>query len=73
MRIKLKAQITGTRNGLDWPKPGAVVDLPDDEAVSLCASGIATPVGEDRPEMATASEEGVEKRRSGLRKESMGG
>jgi hypothetical protein len=39
--IVLKAQISGTRNGKDWPAPGARLILSDDEANGLVNSGMA--------------------------------
>ena len=55
MRIKMKALITGTRDGEDWPLPGAEIDVPDAEGASLCASGHATPVAvPEKTERATA-------------------
>jgi hypothetical protein len=50
VKVRLKFQITGTRNGVRWPAPGEVVDLPDVEGAKLCASGLATPVVEDKVE-----------------------
>lgn len=41
MRVTMKARITGTRNGADWPAPGETVDLPNDEAELLVANGLA--------------------------------
>lgn len=41
MRIILKHQISGTRNGEDWPAAGSTVDLPDDEAAGLLATNSA--------------------------------
>ena len=41
MKVQMRAQISGTRNGEDWPGPGAIVDLPDDEAESLILNGLA--------------------------------
>lgn len=41
MEIKLKHQISGTRDGEDWPAPGTIVDLPDDEAKTLLKNGDA--------------------------------
>lgn len=41
MNVRLTTQISGTRNGADWPIPGSVVDLPDAEAKDLIASGQA--------------------------------
>lgn len=44
MRIQLLGEISGTRNGLDWPPRGTVVDLPDEEAARLCEQQMARPV-----------------------------
>ena len=41
MRVTMKARITGTRNGVDWPAPGETVDLPQGEAEQLVANGLA--------------------------------
>lgn len=43
MRVQMRAQITGTRDGELWPGPGVEVDLPDEEGAALCASGHAVP------------------------------
>lgn len=43
-RVRLIADITGTRNGAPWPPPGSIVDLPAAEAVDLLNAGHATPV-----------------------------
>jgi hypothetical protein len=32
MKIKMRLQITGTRNGVSWPPVGGIVDLPESEA-----------------------------------------
>lgn len=44
MIVLLKGDISGTRDGLPWPPRGSTVDLPDDEALKLCASGMAVPM-----------------------------
>jgi hypothetical protein len=63
MKVKMKAQITGTRNGVAWPAPGGEVDLPDTEGAKLCASGFAIPVVEDKVEKpAKRAEKRTEKR-----------
>lgn len=54
MKIKMKMQLTGTRNGERWPAVGEVKTLPDGEAAELCASGLAEPVAEKRAEKAVA-------------------
>jgi hypothetical protein len=45
MKVRIKSEITGSRDGQAWPNPGEEIDLPDSEAASLCASGQAVPVG----------------------------
>lgn len=58
MKIRLKVQISGTRNGQDWPRIGGVVDLPDEEAISYIASGMADPVATfSAPETTTLPEQ----------------
>jgi hypothetical protein len=44
MRVKMKVQVSGTRDGLPWPDRGETVDLPDEEAAQLCAAGMAETV-----------------------------
>ena len=61
MKVRMKIQITGTRNAVRWPAPGGVVELPDGEAADLCSQGYAEPVVEDRAEKAV-SRKSVEKR-----------
>ncbi len=54
MRVQMKATITGTRNGADWPAVGESVDLPDGEATDLIAAGLAVPAAAPEPEKAAA-------------------
>jgi hypothetical protein len=44
MKVQIRARITGTRDGVEWPKPGELLDVPDEEGAQLCAQGLATPV-----------------------------
>lgn len=53
MRVKMRGQISGTRDGKDWPAPGEVIDLPDAEAVQLIGQHMAEPAGDDDVETAT--------------------
>lgn len=46
--IVLIAQVSGTRNGKDWPAPGARLELPDDEANGLVRSGMAYEADDER-------------------------
>ncbi|MBT2594737.1 hypothetical protein [Arthrobacter sp. ISL-72] len=55
--VRLVGKISGTRDGEDWPAPGQTIDLPEDEASQLLASGLA--VNPD-VETATATTSGVE-------------
>lgn len=59
MRVRLTCQISGTRNGLSWPAPGAVVSLPDHEAESMISLGLAVPAP-DEVETATMAPARVE-------------
>ena len=62
MKIRMRVSVSGTRNGQDWPPPGSVIDLPDDEAADYCANGMAEPVATfDKPEKAVVPDD-VEKR-----------
>lgn len=44
MRVKMKVQLSGTRNGKPWPSMGETLDLPAEEAAQMCASGMAETV-----------------------------
>lgn len=50
MIVTMKRQISGTRDGVDWPEPGGTIDVPDDEAATLIEIGAAeaVPVEESR-------------------------
>jgi len=50
MRIRMKTQILGTRDGEAWPPKGGIKDIPDHEGARLCANGFAEPVVEERIE-----------------------
>ena len=54
MKVRMSVALSGTRDGADWPPPGAQLDVPDDEGASLCAAGLAVPVKVE-PERAVAS------------------
>lgn len=41
MKVRMKASISGTRDGQPWPERGSVVDLPTAEAEHLLAAGLA--------------------------------
>jgi hypothetical protein len=48
MKVKLRGDISGSRDGQPWPPAGTELDLPDDEAATLCANGSAIPVGSNK-------------------------
>ena len=44
MKVRLKHEISGSRDGQPWPAAGSEVDLPDSEALSLLQTGAAVAV-----------------------------
>jgi len=54
MKVRMKVEITGTRDGKEWPARGEELEVSDEEGRDLCASGVAEPVKEDKTEKATA-------------------
>ena len=57
--VKMLVQISGTRNGKDWPAPGETISVGDDEAETLIRNGQAT-TGKTQDENALADVLGVE-------------
>lgn len=43
MFIQMLSQITGLRDGVPWPPPGHVADVPDSEAALLIQNHMAVP------------------------------
>lgn len=62
MKIRMKVEVSGTRNGQPWPARGATLEVDDSEGAGMCAAGLATPVGDDPVEVAVPSTEDVETR-----------
>lgn len=60
MKVLLLGDMSGTRDGQNWPPRGSVVELPDDEAAALCDRQMARPAveqpGEDQAVMPPAEE-----------------
>ena len=52
MKVRMKVQVTGTRNGAYWPAPGGEITLPNHEGAKMCAAGSAEPVVSTEPEKA---------------------
>lgn len=55
MFVRMKTHITGTRNGVEWPKIGGMLELPDQEALDLVAAGYAVDAGEMSSEQVRVS------------------
>lgn len=49
MRVRMRQQMSGTRDGADWPLRGEELDVTDDEGAALCAAGIADPMATEPP------------------------
>ncbi len=49
MIVTMRRQISGTRDGVDWPAPGGTIDVPEDEAAQLIALGHAEADGIEPP------------------------
>lgn len=56
MKVQMKVSISGTRDGQDWPAIGEIVDLPNDEAVSMLNAGLVSAVESSKPETRPSSE-----------------
>ncbi len=41
MKVRMVARISGARDGVEWPEPGEVLDVPAEEAASLIDSRLA--------------------------------
>ncbi|KAB8162925.1 hypothetical protein FH609_004140 [Streptomyces sp. 3MP-14] len=50
MRVRMKVQLSGTRNGRPWPGRGEGVELPEGEARKLLGAGMAEPETATPPE-----------------------
>lgn len=46
MKVEMKHEVSGTRDGEPWPPIGGEITVPDEEGAELCASGMAVPVAE---------------------------
>ena len=54
VRVKMRHQMSGTRDGADWPAPGEEIALPAEEAAALCGNGMAEPVDTRDEDVETA-------------------
>lgn len=60
--VRMLISISGTRDGVDWPEPGGLLELPDAEAAAMVLSGMAEVAarGAVSVETATGDEFGIE-------------
>lgn len=65
MRIRMKVNLSGTRNGEDWPRAGEITDIPTGEAQHLVASGIAEDATGPAPKVETAAAPDTAEKRTG--------
>lgn len=68
---RMLVSLTGARNGVDWPRRGEVVDLPDSEAAAYVRAGFVAPV-EVAEERATAPKPETATRKRAPRRKSDG-
>lgn len=47
MKVRMLGHISGSRDGVMWPKQGEEIDVPDEEAASLIWNKLAEPVAEE--------------------------
>ena len=62
MQVKMRALVSGLRDGKPWPPVGGVIELPEDEAVALCRNRMADPVYDPESRVETAVMPGEEMR-----------
>jgi len=72
VKVRIRGDISGSRNGVPWPKRGETMELPDDEGAQLCASGLAAPVKDPEKDVEKAVPDDDSEKRAGLTKESAG-
>lgn len=46
MRVRMKIDVSGSRDGQAWPKRGETFEVSDAEGADLCSSGLAEPVAD---------------------------
>jgi hypothetical protein len=56
MKIRMLADMSGTKDGKEWPKRGEVADFDAEEAAELIASGIAAKAGDKEAEAEVAAQ-----------------
>jgi hypothetical protein len=66
MQVRMKVQPSGTRDGVEWPARGSVMDLPDDEAVSYINANMAEAVTTFGDDVETATPKAAVEERAPL-------
>lgn len=62
MRVRMKVDMSGTRNGERWPARGGELVVPDAEGADLCTQGLADPVAEPaKPERRQSAKKAAER------------
>lgn len=59
MIVTMLRQLSGTRDGADWPAPGETIDVPDEEAASLLMLKLAEVPDEPAADEAPAGRKGA--------------
>jgi hypothetical protein len=59
MIVTMLRQLTGTRDGVEWPAPGESIDVPDNEAASLIGLGLAEAATDAPADEAPAGRKGA--------------
>lgn len=59
MIITMLRQLSGTRDGVDWPAPGESMEVPDDEGASLIGLQLAKAADEAPADEAPAARKGA--------------
>ena len=55
MKIEMLTTFSGTRDGINWPDRGGIIDLPELEALELIAQGHALAATQPEPKVETAA------------------
>ncbi|MFI0900568.1 hypothetical protein [Streptomyces sp. NPDC020983] len=70
MKVRMKVEVSGNRDGQSWPSRGGTIDLPKSEAMQLCSNGMAVPVDSSDDDVETAVQPAAEEKRGTLTTES---
>ena len=48
-KVTMLAKVSGTRDGVQWPEVGGIIDVSEGEAIGLISGGLAIPYKEGEP------------------------